>query len=330
LRIRLHPAVEKLDLNQACETFGSESRRGFASKLTSVMHTKLKRTLQGPIPLITMTKLMLTLAAALVMAGDARAETKWKLVWSDEFDTAGRPDPTRWTNETGFIRNREQQYYTAGRSENSRVESGRLIIEARKERFPNARHTPGSTNWQRADHAEYTSASLTTRGRAEWRRGRVEVRAKLPRGRGVWPAIWMLGVDREREGWPRCGEIDIMEYVGFDPHVIHANIHTAKYNHVRGTGKGSRLGVEAPFDGLHIYALEWHSDRLDFFVDEKKYFTYAKEKDAKEDAWPFDQPCYLILNLAIGGAWGGQRGIDETIFPQRFEIDYVRVYQHAE
>ena len=132
-------------------------------------------------------------------------------------------------------------------------------------------------------------------------RGRIEVRAKLPRGRGVWPAIWMLGVDRERVGWPRCGEIDIMEYVGFEPDVIHANIHTGKYNHVRGTGKGSRLSVVAPFDDFH-----------------------------GADVWPFDQPHYLILNLAIGGAWGGQRGIDDAIFPQRFEIDYVRVYQHDE
>jgi beta-glucanase (GH16 family) len=156
------------------------------------------------------------------------------------------------------------------------------------------------------------------------------VRAKLPRGRGVWPAIWMLGVDRERAGWPRCGEIDMMEYVGFDPHVVHANIHTGKYNHVRGTGKGSQLRVEAPFDDWHIYALEWHSDRLDFFVDDKKFFTYTKEKEAREDVWPFDQPCYLILNLAIGGSWGAQRGIDDAIFPQRFEIDYVRIYQQVE
>jgi len=276
------------------------------------------------------TTLMWMLATTLVAAEAAQAETKWKLVWSDEFDVVGRPDPTRWTNEVGFIRNRERQYYTAGRPENARVENGRLIIEARKEKFPNARHTPGSGDWRRAEHAEYTSASLTTRGRSEWRRGRFEVRAKLPRGRGVWPAIWMLGVDRERAGWPRCGEIDIMEYVGFDPHVVHANIHTGKYNHVRGTGKGSQLRVEVPFDDWHIYALEWHSDRLDFFVDDKKFFTYTKEKEAREDVWPFDQPCYLILNLAIGGSWGAQRGIDDAIFPQRFEVDYVRIYQQVE
>jgi beta-glucanase (GH16 family) len=276
------------------------------------------------------TKLMLTLAAALLAGESAGAETKWRIAWSDEFDADGGPDSARWTNEVGFIRNRERQYYTTDRSENARVEGGRLIIEARKEKFPNARHAPGSTHWQHAKYAEITSASVTTRGRAEWRRGRFEVRAKLPRGRGVWPAIWMLGMDRDRFGWPRCGEIDIMEYVGFEPNVIHANIHTGRYNHLRGTGKGSRVRVEAPFDDWHVYALEWHSDRLDFFVDDKKYFTYPKETDAKEDVWPFDQPCYLILNLAIGGTWGGQHGIDDAIFPQRFEIDYVRIYQRAD
>src|SRR5258708_1315676 len=132
---------------------------------------------------------MWMLAAALLATVAAQAETKWKLSWSDEFDVAGRPDPTRWTNEVGFIRNRERQYYTTARPENARVENGRLIIEARKERFSNPRHTPGSGDWRGVEHAEYTSASLTTRGRSEWRRGRVEVRAKLPRGRGVWPAI---------------------------------------------------------------------------------------------------------------------------------------------
>jgi beta-glucanase (GH16 family) len=275
-------------------------------------------------------KLALALLLTLIASPSVSADQPWKLIWSDEFDYAGPPDPKRWTNEVGFIRNRELQYYTAGRSENARVENGRLIIEAHQERFPNPRHNPGSGDWRRVEHAQYTSASLTTQGLGEWRYGRIEVRAKLPQGRGVWPAIWMLGVNRSAVGWPRCGEIDIMEYVGFNPHVIHANIHTGKYNHTRGTGKGNQLRVEAPFERFHLYAVEWHSDRMDFFVDDKKYFTYAKEPDAGDDVWPFDQPFYLILNLAIGGAWGAQKGIDEAIFPQRFEIDYVRVYEKAE
>jgi beta-glucanase (GH16 family) len=265
----------------------------------------------------------------LLAVATAGAAAPWKLVWSDEFDQAGRPDPRRWTNEVGFIRNGEAQYYTAGRAENARVENGRLVIEARKERFPNDRHAPGARDWRRREFADYTSASLTTRGFGEWCHARIEVRARLPAGRGVWPAIWMLGTNISSVGWPRCGEIDIMEFVGFDAHLIHANIHTAKYNHVKRTGKGSKLRVEAPSGDFHVYAAEWHAARIDFFVDDWKYFTYAKEPGAGEETWPFDRPCYLILNLAIGGEWGGQRGIDDAIFPQRFEIDYVRVYEQA-
>jgi beta-glucanase (GH16 family) len=278
----------------------------------------------------TFSKLVFALACTLISSGSVLAEPKWKLVWADEFETAGLPDPARWTNEVGFIRNRESQYYTAGRPENARIENGHLIIEARKEQFPNPRHSPGSGDFRRAEFAQYTSASLTTKGLAEWRYGRIEVRAKLPQGRGVWPAIWMLGVNISAAGWPRCGEIDIMEYVGFNPHVIHANIHTAKYNHTRGTGKGNQIRIEAPYEQFHLYAVEWHSDRMDFFVDDQKYFSYAKEPEAGADVWPFDQPFYLILNLAVGGAWGAQKGIDEAIFPQRYEIDYVRVYETAD
>src|SRR5205085_12137598 len=155
--------------------------------------------------------------------------------------------------------------------------------------------------------------------------GRIEVRAKVPSGRGTWPAIWTLA-DEPNARWPACGEIDIMEHVGFDPGKIHANIHTAKYNHVKRNGKGSQLSVPDATSAFHVYALEWSSERLDFFVDDQKYFTYENEKTGS-DAWPYDKPHYLILNLAIGGAWGGQKGIDESIFPQRYYFDYVRVYQ---
>lgn len=137
----------------------------------------------------------------------------------------------------------------------------------------------------------------------------------------------MLGTNHRDVGWPECGEIDIMEYVGFEPDVVHANIHTGKYNHVKGTGKGDRLKIEKPFADFHVYAIEWTAEKIDFFVDDQRYFTYAKEEGASLDAWPFDQPFYLILNLAIGGAWGGQKGIDDSIFPARYEIDYVRVYE---
>jgi beta-glucanase (GH16 family) len=254
----------------------------------------------------------------------------WKLIWSDEFDIPGLPDSTKWDYETGFIRNNEAQYYTRERKENARVENGLLVIEARKERFANPDFDPTAKSSGRArrsrEFADYTSASLTTHGKTNWTGGRIEVRAKLPAGRGTWPAIWTLGTNARQVGWPACGEIDIMEFVGHEPGVIHANVHTRKYNHVQKNGKGGQIKIPDASEAFHIYALEWDVDHLEFFVDDKKYFTYINEKTGT-DAWPFDKEQYLILNLAIGGAWGGQKGIDETIFPQKYLIDYVRVYQ---
>jgi beta-glucanase (GH16 family) len=240
--------------------------------------------------------------------------TDWRLVWSDEFETPGSPDPSKWGYEEGFLRNAEAQHYTKARRENARIENGFLVIEARKERF--------------GDSAKYTSASLITEGKAEWKYGRIEVRAKLPTGRGTWPAIWMLGRNLHEVDWPKCGEIDIMENVGFDPDIIHTNIHTESYNHSIGTNKGSKITVPRPHASLHVFALEWFEDRLDVFVDDTKYFTFTNEKTGA-GTWPFDQPFFLILNIAIGGSWGGQKGIDDSIFPQRMEVDYVRVYEAA-
>ncbi len=247
----------------------------------------------------------------LIVLAPPAAAADFKLVWSDEFNKPGAPDPAKWTYEKGRIRNREAQYYTEARQENARIEKGRLILEARKEAWENA---------------EYTSASLTTEGKASWSHGRVEVRAKLPGGRGTWPAIWMLGVNRKQVGWPKCGEIDIMENVGFEPEVIHANIHTEAYNHAKKTNKGNKITVKSPDRKFHVYSVEWDTNEMKFAVDGKVYFTYANEKTGAA-AWPFDEPFYLILNVAIGGTWGGQKGIDETIFPRRMEVDWVRVFQ---
>jgi beta-glucanase (GH16 family) len=236
---------------------------------------------------------------------------KWDLVWSEEFSQDGAPNPAHWTYEEGFVRNNEAQFYTKDRRENARVENGKLIIEARLD------------NW---NGNKITSASLTTEGKQSFLYGRIEAWAKIPTGRGTWPAIWTLGENIRQVGWPKCGELDILENVGFDPNRIHANVHVDAYNHTKGNGRGNSLLSEAPWERFHIYAVEWYEDRVEFFFDDQRYLVFRKEKD-DDSVWPFDKPQYLILNIAIGGAWGGQQGIDETLFPHRMEVDYVRYYK---
>lgn len=235
---------------------------------------------------------------------------EWIPVWQDEFNVEGSPG-AQWGYETGYVRNRELQYYTSNPA-NVRVENGICILEARNE---------GGDS--------ITSASIITLGNYHFCYGRIEVRAKIPTGKGTWPAIWLLGVNRSQVGWPACGEIDIMENVGFDPQYIHGNIHTKAYNHTIKTNKGNKIEVSAPWDDFHIYAIEWFDDRIDFFFDDTKYFTYENDKAANPDTWPFDKPHYLLINLSIGGTWGGQQGTDLSILPCRFEIDYVRHFLTA-
>lgn len=243
---------------------------------------------------------------------ETKSATTWELVWEDNFEGNGLPDSSIWGYEEGYIRNQEAQYYTRARPENARAEEGNLVIEARND------------NW---NGNKITSASLNTYGKKSILYGRVEVKAKLPTGLGTWPAIWMLGdAINQGTGWPECGEIDIMENVGYDPDTIHANIHTKAYNHVMGTNKGNRTGAEKPYENYHIYAVEWFEDHMDFFLDDSLYFSF-KNEGTGNDVWPFDKSHFLIINLAIGGGWGGQKGVDDAIFPQKYYIDYVRVYQ---
>ena len=234
-----------------------------------------------------------------------------KLVWSDEFNYTGLPDSTKWNYDTGGdgFGNNEAQFYTKDRLENARVENGNLVIEAKKE------------NWE---NSKYTSARLLTNGKFSLMYGSIEVRAKLPKGRGTWPAIWMLSENMKK--WPDDGELDIMEHVGYNQGFIHASVHTKKYNHVIGTQKTDTLVVKDASEKFHIYRADWTPEKIDVYVDNQKYFTYINAEKTYE-AWPFDQKMYLILNLAVGGNWGGQKGIDESIFPQKFYIDYVRIYQ---
>lgn len=264
----------------------------------------------------------LVVRATLVVGGAALGVASHSLeageppppTWAEEFDVPGAPDPAKWDYETGFIRNDESQFYTRDRPENAVVEEGYLVITACKEDW--------DVDGQRAG---YTSASVTTNGRQEFRYGRIEVRAKVPEGRGIWPAIWLLGTDVS-EGWPACGEIDLMEYVGFDPDTLHFNIHTTAYNHTTKTNKGAAVTVPDAARDWHVYALEWHADRLEFFLDGTSVFRFENEGTGLA-VWPFDKPHYLILNVAVGGTWGGREGIDDAIFPQRMLIDYVRYWQ---
>lgn len=239
-------------------------------------------------------------------------------------ERAVRLNPARWDYEEGFIRNNEAQYYTRDRRENARVENGMLVIEALKERFTNPRYDPNATGGPASrQFAEYTAANLITRNKADWKYGRIEVRAKLPQGRGIWPAIWTLGTSGR---WPAGGEIDIMEYFGYRANRVEANIHFSKDG--RHASAGGRLEVEKPFDDFHIYALEWFPDRLDFYFDKQKYHTFPLNQADDNNDNPFRHPQYLLINLALGGSAGGS--IDDSNLPQKYLIDYVRVYQQED
>ena len=247
--------------------------------------------------------------------GQANLEGR-RLIWSDEFNATGSPDPAKWNYEVGFVRNREAQYYTSNRVENVRQENGCLVIEARKEKF---------------NGAEYTSGSLTTFGKFSFKYGRAEMRAKLPGGRGTWPAFWMMGVTRPTIGWPICGEIDVFEHVGYDPEVIHSAIHfggepekgSKRHPHKSMGGKLAGKKIAGEF---HIYAVEWTPEKLEFFFDDERIASIDLDKTKTKKYNPFRQPHSMLINLAIGGSWGGKQGIDDAIFPCRYEIDYIRVY----
>jgi len=238
--------------------------------------------------------------------------TTWQMVWNDEFNNTGFPDSTKWGYDVGGNGwgNHELEYYTGKRMENARVENGNLIVEAIKE------------PWQGMN---YTSARLLSKNKGEWQYGKIEVRAKLPKGRGTWPAIWMLGATNPLK-WPDDGEVDIMEHVGFDQGNIHGSIHCKKYNWVVGTQKTAIQMVPDCSEQFHLYGVEWSADSMKLSIDGAYYLSFANEHSGYA-AWPFDNKLFLILNIAVGGDWGGQKGVDDTIWPQQMLIDYVRVWQ---
>ena len=238
--------------------------------------------------------------------------TGWKLRWSDEFNDAGLALAKNWSYDVGAKGwgNNELQYYTDADTSNAKVIKGNLKITALK---------------AAKDKNEYTSARLVTKNKFDFKYGRVEVRAMLPKGRGLWPAIWALPTEWKYGNWPKSGEIDIMEYVGYEPDSIYGTVHTEKFNHTINTQVGKALKIN-PYDGYHVYAVEWFKDKIDFFIDDQKYLTF-KNNGKGSAYWPFDQNFHIILNMAVGGNWGGKKGVDDSIFPATMKVDYVRVYQ---
>lgn len=235
-------------------------------------------------------------------------------VWQDEFNTAGPVDNTKWTFETGGggWGNNELQYYTDG--PNATVTGGNLVITAKRETF-------GGRN--------YTSSRLITKGKGDWKYGRIEVRAQIPKGRGTWPAIWMLPSENAYGNWPASGEIDIMEHVGYDPNRIHFSIHTSAYNHTRGTQRSTNQIVSNATDAFNIYRVDWTPYAVRGFINGTQYFEFVNENSGFT-TWPFNKSFHVLLNIAVGGNWGGAQGVDDTIFPAQMLVDYVRVYKMIE
>ena len=237
---------------------------------------------------------------------------EYQLVWSDDFEE-NVINEDNWTFEiwdAGRVNNEWQQYVE--NTDNYKLENGFLHIIVTK---------TGAN-----EKGGYTSTRLVSKGKKEFKYGRLEFRAKMPKGVGTWPALWMLGANINEVGWPECGEIDIMEYVGFQSDTTHTNVHT-KYQ--SGT---TDFHVETPLttaeEDFHIYGLTWTSSKLEFYLDDPNNITNTYAPSVKTiDNWPFDQPFFMIMNFAVGGNWGGKNGVDDSIWPQEMVVDYVKVYQ---
>ena len=244
----------------------------------------------------------------------AQSATGWTLVWSDEFaqPDGTSPDPAKWGYDLGAggWGNGELEYYTA-RTNNVRIESGQLVIEALLESYLGS---------------GYTSARLKTQGKASWAYGRMEARIKVPRGQGIWPAFWMLGASIGSVGWPTCGEIDVMENIGREPTIVHGTAHGPGYSGGGGIGGPDSLPGGAAFaDAFHVFSVEWTTNQIQWFVDGQKYFNLTPASLPNGSTWVFTQPQFLLLNVAVGGGWPGNPD-GTTTFPQRMVVDYVRVY----
>lgn len=258
--------------------------------------------------------------------------SNWQLVWSDEFDYQGKPDPNKWSYDIWPARkvNNEDQAYTDN-LKNVQVKDGNLIITAHKEDY---------------DNASYTSGRIHSQGKGDFLYGRAEIRAKLPAGQGTWSAIWMLPSDPFKyattceqgadwqgsstcDAWPNSGEIDIMEHVGYDMQTIHGTVHNEAYYWAKWQQRKASIEGKNVDEAFHLYSIEWTPEHIIVFFDEAPYFFYSNETTGWQ-AWPYDHPYHVILNLAIGGAWGSAGGpIDDSIFPVSMEVDYVRIFKAA-
>ena len=251
--------------------------------------------------------------------------SQWELVWADEFDSE-EIDGSKWNKlrwRPGWVNN-EQQAYT-DRDINLYLDDGNLVIQSLIEPGYYGTDYTGTTY-----NSDYTSGRMNTDDKVSWTYGRYDIRAKLPKGKGSWPAIWMLGENISTVGWPNCGEIDIVEHVGFDDGRIHASIHTEDYNHMNNTQKSGSTFIETATDSFHIYSLEWSPTYLRYLIDNESYFFVYNGSNGDVAKWPFDEPQYIIMNLAIGGDWGAIQGIDPSAFPMKMLVDYVRVYKMSE
>lgn len=256
-----------------------------------------------------------------------------KLVFNDEFSGTGFPDSKKWNFEEGYVRNGEMQYYTIAREENCFQKDGylHLICENKPVFIPNAKVNKQWEEWKerRKDTiVSVTSSSITTRGLNFWKYCRVDVRAKLPMCKGTWPAIWMMPQYDVYGGWPRSGEIDIMEHVGYAPEDVHFTLHCVDHNSEHWPNLYNKTVYHpTSYTQFHVYSLVWTETRISWYLDGRLRFYVSRPDGYKPENWPFDQDFYLILNQAFGGGWGGREGVDLNGLPQEYQIDYVRVYQ---
>jgi beta-glucanase (GH16 family) len=265
-------------------------------------------------------------AVSVAPPADRRDESPgWELVWADEFDVDGRPSPSNWTYEIGFVRNAELQWY---QPENAICANGLLVITARRERVANPHRDPAAAEWaKRRSHAEYTSASLTTKGLHQWRYGRFEMRARIDTRPGLWPAFWTLGVSGD---WPHGGEIDIMEYYRG---TLLANAFWGSKEKWVPVSSINRFPLDRFNDPawaarFHRWRMDWDEPRIQIFVDDTPLGRIDLDRTHNEDQAgenPLRQPHYLLLSLAVGGTQGGDPTM--TAFPATFEVDYVRVFR---